>query len=152
MSKLLVAAIALALLAAAPARADDDHHPRHHKVLMLNQGKDGAMVFEPGYLKVAVGDTVKFIAKDKTHNAESISVPAGAAPFKGQVDEEIVVKIEKEGVYVYQCAPHSVMAMVGVIQAGNPANLTETQQAVTALKARIVINKERVDKLLAKVK
>jgi pseudoazurin len=146
MSKFLSVAVLLALMSAAPARAAD------HQVLMLNQGKDGAMVFEPGYLKVAVGDTVKFIAKDKTHNAESISVPAGAAPFKGQIDEEIVVRIEQEGVYLYQCAPHAVMAMVGVIQAGSAANLAETQQAVTALKARVLINKERVDQLLARVK
>ena len=143
-ASLLLTLLTLAL--AGPVAAKD------HQVLMLNAGKDGAMVFEPGYLKVAVGDTVKFIARDKTHNAESVSVPAGATPFKGQVDEEIVVKIEKEGIYVYQCAPHSVMAMVGVIQAGNPVNLAETQQAATALKARIVINKERVDKLLADVK
>jgi pseudoazurin len=146
MSKFLSVAVLLALMSAAPARAAD------HQVLMLNQGKDGAMVFEPGYLKVAVGDTVKFIAKDKTHNAESIAVPAGAAPFKGQIDEEIVVRIEQEGVYLYQCAPHAVMAMVGVIQAGSAANLAETQQAVTALKARVLINKERVDQLLARVK
>lgn len=142
----LVAGAALALLATTAAHAAD------HQVLMLNQGKDGTMVFEPGYLKVAVGDTVKFIARDKTHNAESVVVPAGATPFKGKTDEEIVVKIEHEGVYLYQCAPHVVMAMVGVIQAGKPANQAELQPAVTALKAKIVINKERLDKLLANVK
>ena len=145
-NRILIAGAALALFAAANAQAAD------HQVLMLNQGKDGAMVFEPGYLKVAVGDTVKFVAKDKTHNAESLVVPAGAAPFKGQTDEEIVVKIEHEGVYVYQCAPHVVMAMVGVIQAGKPANLADAQPGITALKAKIVINKDRLDKLLANVK
>ncbi|MGQ0586336.1 MAG: pseudoazurin [Gammaproteobacteria bacterium] len=143
-SRFLLALLTLAL--AGPVSAAD------HQVLMLNAGKDGAMVFEPGYLKVAVGDTVKFVAKDKTHNAESLLVPAGAAPFRGQVDEEIVVRIEKEGAYLYQCAPHAVMAMVGVIQAGAPANLAEFRAAVTALKARVVINKERVDKLAANVK
>ena len=144
--KIALAAAALALLAAVPAGAAD------HQVLMLNQGKDGAMVFEPGYLKVAVGDTVKFIAKDKTHNAESVITPAGATPFRGKIDEEITVKIDQEGVYVYQCAPHAVMAMVGVIQAGKPVNQAETQQAASALKTRILINKERFDKLLANVK
>lgn len=123
-----------------------------HQVLMLNQGKDGTMVFEPGYLKVAVGDTVKFIAKDKTHNAESVAVPAGATPFKGRIDEEIVVKIEKEGVYLYQCAPHVVMAMFGVIQAGKPANLQEVRRTAEDLKKKIVLNKDRLDRLLAQVK
>lgn len=144
--RLALAAATLALAAAVPAAATD------HQVLMLNQGKEGVMVFEPGYLKVAVGDTVRFIARDKTHNAESVSVPAGATPFKGRIDEEIVVKIEKEGVYVYQCAPHSVMAMVGVIQAGTPVNLAQAQQAAAALKAGVAINKDRLDKLLANVK
>lgn len=123
-----------------------------HQVLMLNQGKDGTMVFEPGYLKVAVGDTVKFIAKDKTHNAESVAVPVGATPFKGRIDEEIVVKIEKEGVYLYQCAPHVVMAMFGVIQAGKPANLQEVRRTAEDLKKKIVLNKDRLDRLLAQVK
>lgn len=146
MPKTLLPALALVLLAAAPARAAE------HQVLMLNQGKDGIMVFEPGYLKVAVGDTVKFVAKDKTHNAESVLVPAGATPFRGKVDEEIVVKVEKEGVYVYQCAPHAVMAMVGVIQAGAATNRAELDQAATAMRARIALNKERLDRLLANVK
>lgn len=145
MSRMLVAAT-LALIIAGPADAAD------HQVLMLNQGKDGSMVFESGYLRVAVGDTVKFIAKDKTHNAESVLVPAGATPFRGATDEEITVRVEKEGVYLYQCAPHAVMAMVGVIQAGKPVNLADVQQAATALKARIAINKERLDRLLANVK
>jgi pseudoazurin len=146
LKNLLLPVAALALLAAGDALAAE------HQVQMLNLGKEGPMVFEPAYLKVAVGDTVKFVAKDKTHNAESVSVPAGATPFKGAIDEEIVVKVEREGVYLYQCGPHAVMAMVGVIQTGNPVNLAETQQAATALKARIVINKERVDQLLANVK
>ena len=143
--KFVIAGAVLALLAG-------NAHAADHQVFMLNQGKDGTMVFEPGYLKVAVGDSVKFIAKDKTHNAESLSVPAGAAPFKGKTDEEIVVKVEKEGIYLYQCAPHAVMAMVGVIQAEKPVNLAETLQAAAALKAKIVLNKERLDKLLGNAK
>lgn len=146
MSKTIASTALVALLAAGPVAAAE------HQVRMLNQGKDGIMVFEPGYLKVAVGDTVKFVAKDKTHNAESVITPAGATPFRGKIDEEIVVRIEKEGVYVYQCAPHAVMAMVGVIQAGTPVNLAEAQPALAALKAKIALNKERIDRLLASVK
>lgn len=146
LKRTILLAATLASLAAGTALAAE------HQVLMLNQGKEGPMVFEPAYLKVAVGDTVRFVAKDKTHNAESVAVPAGAAPFKGAIDEEIVVKIDKEGVYLYQCAPHIVMAMVGVIQAGAPVNLAEVQAAATPLKAKIVLNKERLDKLLANVK
>ena len=62
---------------------------------MLNKGSDGSlMVFEPAYLKVAPGDSVKFLATQKGHNAESLAgmAPAGAAAFKGKIDEEITVK------------------------------------------------------------
>ena len=39
------------------------------EVKMLNKGSDGgAMVFEPALVKIAPGDTVKFIATDKGHN------------------------------------------------------------------------------------
>ena len=50
---------------------------------MLNKGAEGAMVFEPSLLKVAPGDTVKFLATDKIHNAESITgmLPEGAKTF-----------------------------------------------------------------------
>lgn len=41
------------------------------EVQMLNKGAEGNMVFEPGFLRVAPGDTVKFIAARKGHNAES---------------------------------------------------------------------------------
>ena len=35
-----------------------------YEVKMLNNGTEGMMVFEPAVLKVAVGDTVKFVATD----------------------------------------------------------------------------------------
>ena len=42
------------------------------EVKMLNKGAEGLMVFEPALVKVAPGDTVKFVATDKGHNAETI--------------------------------------------------------------------------------
>src|SRR5687768_4999552 len=60
------AALAVFSLAATPALA------REHQVKMLNKGSDGSlMVFEPAFIKVAPGDTVKFLATQKGHNAES---------------------------------------------------------------------------------
>ena len=56
-----------------------------HQVKMLNKGTDGQpMVFEPAYLKVQPGDTVKFLPTDKSHNVESIKdiLPAGVESFK----------------------------------------------------------------------
>lgn len=81
------------------------------------------MVFEPGFLKVAVGDTVKIIPTDAGHNASSVIIPEGATAWKGAIGKEVSVKMDKEGVYVYVCDPHAVMAMVGVVQVGKAANL-----------------------------
>ncbi|MGN6876665.1 pseudoazurin, partial [Neisseria sp. P0021.S007] len=32
----------------------------NHEIKMLDNGKDGSMVFEPGYVNAKVGDTVTF--------------------------------------------------------------------------------------------
>jgi pseudoazurin len=97
-----------------------------HEVRMLNRGETGAMVFEPAFLQIAPGDTVRFVAAESGHNAESIKdlIPEGAKPFKGRVNEEIEVTFDIEGAYAYKCAPHFSMGMVGLIVVGkNPANL-----------------------------
>ena len=88
-----------------------------HEVKMLNAGIDGFMVFEPAVLKVNKGDTINFIATDMAHNSESISgmIPAGAQTWSGKMSADVSVTLDTEGVYVYKCTPHMMMAMVGVI-------------------------------------
>ena len=140
-------AIALTTLAANAWSAD-------HVVQMKNMGADGTMVFEPGFLKVAVGDTVTFEPTDQGHNSESIAnlVPAGAKGLKGGFGQKTTVTIDKEGVYVYKCLPHAMMAMVGVIQAGNATNLEKVKADSKALSATFVMSKDRLDKYLAQAK
>lgn len=123
-----------------------------HQVKMLNTGKDGAMVFEPSFLKVSKGDSVKFIKVDPSHNSAAVIVPAGASAWKGKMDEEISVKLDKEGVYVYVCDPHKVMAMAGVIQVGKPVNLVEAKKQSAELAKGFVMNKDRLAKALDQVK
>jgi pseudoazurin len=96
-----------------------------HQILMLNKGEKGAMVFEPDFVRVAPGDTVRFVPTDKGHNAETIKgmVPDGAEPFKSKFNKEIVVTFENEGVYGVKCAPHYAMGMVAIVQVGEPVNL-----------------------------
>ncbi len=114
------AALAAVLAAFAIGTAD----AAEHEVKMLNKGEKGAMVFEPDFLKVEPGDTIKFLVVDKGHNAESIKgmLPDGAAEFKGKINEEIVYTIEQEGVYGIKCTPHYAMGMVMLVVAGEPAN------------------------------
>lgn len=123
-----------------------------HQVKMLNSGKDGTMVFEPGFLQVAKGDTVKFIKTDLSHNSASVVTPAGAAAWKGKPDEEIAVKLDQEGVYVYVCEPHKVMAMAGVIQVGKATNLADAKKQAEALSKSFVMNKDRLTNYMAQVK
>ena len=124
-----------------------------HVVKMLNAGKDGAMVFEPGFLSVNVGDTVKFEATDMAHNSASVKglIPAGAKPWMGKMSKDISVTFDTEGVYVYECTPHKMMAMVGVIQVGNANNLDDIKQKSNAYKRSFVMNKDRLDKYLSEM-
>ena len=144
--KNIVLAISLFLLTV-PAFAAE------HTVKMLNNGAGGMMIFEPAVLKVAVGDTVKFVATDMAHNSASVPgmIPAGAKPWMGRMSQDISVTFDKEGVYVYECTPHKMMAMVGVIKVGNATNLDAIKQQSANVKSAFVMNQDRLDKYLAEM-
>jgi len=75
-------ALAALVLAAASSLAV----AAEHEIKIKNtNGKGKFMVFEPDFLKVEPGDTVKFVLVDKNHNAEAITEiwPEGVEPFKG---------------------------------------------------------------------
>ena len=97
---------------------------REWQVKMVNKGPKGGMEFVPALIVAKPGDTVKFLATDRGHNAESIAgmIPPGATPFKGRINEEIVVKLTAPGLYGYKCLPHLGMGMVALIQVGKPVN------------------------------
>ena len=123
----------------------------NHEVKMLNSGVEGFMVFEPAVVKAAVGDTVTFKATDMAHNSASIEgmIPEGANAWNGAMSQDVTVTVNKEGVYVYQCTPHSMMAMVGVIQVGGSlSNMDAIQAKLASVKAGFVTNKERLDTYL----
>ncbi len=91
------------------------------EVQMLNSGDAGRMIFEPAFLQVAPGDTVKFIAESKGHNAEGIEgmIPSSAEEFVGKINEEIEVTLDVEGLYGIKCKPHYAMGMVMTIAVGD---------------------------------
>jgi pseudoazurin len=128
MRKSMMAVVAATILAgttfgALPATAAE------HQVQMLNKGADGPMSFEPSFLKIAPGDTVRFVATDKGHNVLSVEGmgPAGATPFQGKINEDLTVTFDKPGVYGFECKPHYGMGMVGLIVVGDPVNLAEAE-------------------------
>ena len=122
------------------------------EIKMKNNGKDGMMVFEPGFVKIQPGDTIVFVPTDKTHNSASYVLPEGAKPWKGKTDETFKVTLDKEGVYIHKCDPHIPMAMAGVIQVGNPVNLTQAKAKATELSKMFMMHKDRLSKYLEQVK
>ena len=117
------------------------------EVKMLNRGAEGAMVFEPAALRLAPGDTVRFIATDKSHNAETIEgmFPEGAVSFAGALNEEIEVTFDSPGFYGIRCKPHFAMGMVMVIAVGD-----EAAPPATFLEGRLPKKaKERLEAALA---
>ena len=122
-----------------------------HEVKMLNFGDEGSMIFAPGFLKVEVGDTVHFKSVDMAHNSESVAglIPAKATPWKGEINQDISITLNEEGVYVYQCTPHLILGMIGVIQVGNPVNIGEVRNNVGKL--TFAVNPERLTNYLNQV-
>ena len=78
-------------------------------------------------------------------------LPAGAEPWAGQLNNDISVTLDTEGVYVYQCDPHVMMAMIGVIQVGEAINMNEVKDASQKLKSSFVMNAERIDTYLSQL-
>ena len=141
MAKNIIGAAAIFMALALPAGAAD------FEVHMLNKGAEGAMVFEPAFMKVAPGDTVTFIPTDKGHNVETIKdmIPEGAEAFKSKMNETYKVTFDKAGAYGVKCTPHVGMGMVGVVVVGDaPANLDAVKTGKLPKKAR-----ERMDAAIA---
>lgn len=143
-SGLFLSALAvMALAAAQPSRAEEV------TVKMLDQGPNGAMDFEPSFVKIAPGDSIKFVATDPGHNVETIKgmAPEGATPVKSALGKDETVKFEKEGVYGFKCMPHYTMGMVALVVVGSKLdNLDAAKEAKTNKKA-----KERFEAGFAKI-
>jgi pseudoazurin len=118
-----------------------------HEVQMLNTGSDGVMVFEPAVLSINPGDSVTFKATNPGHNSESMAgmVPDGAEGWQGGMGQEVTVTFDQDGVYVYQCTPHLMMAMVGVIKVGSGSNLESIKAAAIDKKAAFMMAQDRLD-------
>ena len=129
-------------------------YAENYEVKMLNQGSEGYMVFEPSVLKIKKGDSVTFVPTDAAHNSASIEgmIPSGASKWNGKLSQNITVTFDVEGLYGYQCTPHAMMAMVGIIQVGeSKSNLESVKAAVQKIKTTFVMNQERFDNYLSQL-
>ena len=125
-----------------------------HIVKMLNSGDGGNMIFEPAVIKVSKGDTIHFKAVDMAHNSATIEgmIPAGASSWASALSQDVSITLDTEGVYVYQCDPHAMMAMVGVIQVGEAVNMSEIKASAELQKSNFMMNGDRLSGYLASYK
>lgn len=111
------------------------------------------MVFDPGFVQAKIGDTIEFLPEAPGHNSVSVKIPKGAKSWSSPVGttEPFKVKLDKAGVYIYECQPHSVMSMVGVIQVEDAKNYDEVMSFAETYKAKLAMNKERFEGYLKKI-
>lgn len=120
-------------------------------VEMLNRDKatNATNVYKPALVKVAKGDTVKWVATNPGHNVAFVAggVPTGVALFSSGFDKEIKYKFDKPGIYVYKCTPHLGLGMVGIVWVGNDkSNLDAAKKAYVPPLA-----KKRLEPLFAEI-
>lgn len=121
-----------------------------YEIKSYNSYDGQSMVFAPTLLNVQVGDEIKFIPEDKGHNTKSLLLPEGAKPWESDYGVEFTLKLEKEGVYIYECQSHGLMGMSGIIQVGKAVNQKEAKAFYGDYKKKLVMNKNRLDSFFEK--
>jgi len=74
-------------------------------------------VFKPRLVSAQVGDTIRFIPTEPSHQSSSIAamLPDVARGWEGEVNDEISYVLPAAGIYGFQCVPHYAAGMVGVV-------------------------------------
>ena len=100
---------------------------------MLNKRDDGKrMVYSLEVAKIDAGQSIKWVAKDKGHNVEMIKGPDGATlPKKSKLNEDVTIKFDTPGIYLYKCTPHVGMGMIGIVVVGGD---TSNKDAIMKVK------------------
>jgi pseudoazurin len=78
-------------------------------------------------------------------------IPGGASSWAGQLSQDISIQLDNEGVYVYQCDPHAMMAMIGVIQVGEAVNLSQIKEEASNKKSTFMMNSDRLEAYLSQL-
>ena len=115
------------------------HAAETHVVKMLNQGTLGAMVFEPAFIKINTCDSINFEMADAGHNAVTVAAPSDSVPFDTKYKPSTVVQFDINGLYLYKCAPHAMMAMAGLIQVSDTSNKSEMKSEIEKFESSVMI-------------
>ena len=92
------------------------------EIQMLNvNGAGDKMVFSQELIRAELGDVIKFVPTDKSHNAQSVknALPDGQKKFKGKMNKEIEYLVTEAGLTAVVCQPHQTLGMVALIVVGN---------------------------------
>jgi pseudoazurin len=92
------------------------------EIQMLNENEAGdKMVFSQELIRAEVGDVIRFVPTDRSHNAQSVkgALPEGQEAFKGRMNQEIEYAVTETGLTAVVCQPHQTMGMVALIVVGN---------------------------------
>lgn len=110
-----------------------------HVVEMYTRHPDGPMLYSPDFLRIAPGDSVRFVPTQPGHNAASIDglLPEGAEPFRSQINEELTLRLTISGLYGVKCSPHYAMGMVMVIEVGEGAERSLPDDLPPRARARL---------------
>ena len=103
------------------------------EVEMLNKNDAGdRMVFSQELIRAEIGDVIRFVPTDKSHNAQSVkdTLPEGQEGFKGKMNKEVEYVITEAGLTAVVCQPHQSMGMVALIIVGN--DFSNEQQLLDA--------------------
>ncbi|MEM7243037.1 MAG: pseudoazurin [Pseudomonadota bacterium] len=110
--------------------------PKVIEVQMLNKHPETgqAMSFFPRVIEANVGDTIKFLNSDKGHNAAANKkmLPEGVEAFKGKINKEVEIVVEKAGFYGVECTPHRTVGMVALIVVEGEGKMDNLEDAMGA--------------------
>tara|TARA_Y100001958_G_scaffold59112_1_gene39821 strand:- start:642 stop:983 length:342 start_codon:yes stop_codon:yes gene_type:complete len=97
------------------------------------------MVFEPSFIKIGLCDSINFEMVDAGHNAETVAAPNGSLPFNTKYEKSTIIQFDVNGLYLYQCAPHAMMAMAGLIQVSDTNNIEEMKSEIEKFESNVMI-------------
>jgi len=92
-----------------------------------------ARVFNPDILYVKPGDTISFVNM-ASHDSVSVDgfIPEGAQPWKSGIGNNLSIKLDVEGTYLYVCVPHLGFGMVGIIVVGEAKDIDDVMTRAQA--------------------
>jgi pseudoazurin len=117
-----------ALVAASPV--PQSVRAAEYTVHLVTESAHGRFLFEPPVLFAEPGDIVHFVPDDPMHAIKSIAgmLPEGAVSWRGRMGEEIVVRLDRPGVYGVKCRSGYDVGMVGLVVVGDdPPNFAQAQ-------------------------